>query len=269
MGFRQPLAFAVLIVAAVPLAMALSASPAPQQQTAAASGASAATPASASSVQAAASAKADAAAFKKLKAVKTKPGDAKAGKAKVVSCAACHGNDGNSTIAQYPKLSGESEQYIATQLMRFKSGVRKNAIMNGMAAALTPQEMQDIGAYYNQQKRSPGAADKDLVKTGSTLYREGDASRKVPACMACHGPDGAGNPAWRVPDIAGQHAKYVEEQLLAWHNGTTWGSDAHAQIMPTIAGRLTKKDISAVASYVQGLHAAPAPKSSAAQDVID
>jgi cytochrome c553 len=87
--------------------------------------------------------------------------------------------------------------------------------------------------------------------------------------MACHGPDGAGNPGWRVPNIGGQHADYVQTQLKAWHDGTTWGSDAHAGIMPAISQHLTEQDISAVSSYVEGLHPAPAPKAAAKGDAID
>jgi cytochrome c553 len=87
--------------------------------------------------------------------------------------------------------------------------------------------------------------------------------------MACHGPDGAGNPGWRVPNIGGQHADYIQAQLKAWHDGTTWGSDAHAKIMPAIAQHLTEQDITAVSSYVEGLHEAPPPSAPAKPDAID
>jgi cytochrome c553 len=87
--------------------------------------------------------------------------------------------------------------------------------------------------------------------------------------MACHGPDGAGNPGWRVPNIAGQHADYVQTQLKAWHDGTSWGSDTHAGIMPSIARHLTEQDISAVSSYLEGLHAVPAPEATRRPNSID
>lgn len=251
MGFRRPLAFTVLIAAATPLALAVT----PQSSEAPAPASTAAAPAPAPSPEDAA--KAAQAAFAKLKATPTKPGDATAGQAKAAACGACHGMDGNSSDAQYPKLADQSEQYIVTQLMRFKSGVRDNVIMAGMAAPLSPQDMHDLGAFFAQQKLVPGVADEALAKDGGKLYREGDAARGVPACMACHGPDGRGNPGWRVPQIAGQHADYVQAQLKAWHDGATWGSDAHAQVMPTIAKRLTAEEITAVSSYVEGLHTAP------------
>lgn len=265
MGFRRPLAFIVLTAAIAPCAVAMAAAPATSAATPAASAAPAAS-APATPVDAAKAAEAE---FTKLEAVATQPGDATAGKTKAVACGACHGADGNSSDAQYPKLAAQSEQYIVTQLMRFKSGVRVNAIMAGMAASLSPQDMHDIGAYFSEQKRLPGVADEKLASDGEKLYREGDASRGVPACMACHGPDGAGNPGWRVPNIGGQHAAYVQAQLQAWHDGTSWGSDAHAKIMPTISQRLTKQDISAVSSYVEGLHAAPPTAQAAMTGNID
>ena len=182
------------------------------------------------------------------------PGDVKAGQAKAAVCGACHGMDGNSTDSQYPKLAGQNEEYIVRQLHNFKSGKRQNAIMMGMASPLSDQDMANVGAYFMSQQVHPGVADQSLVKTGGKLYREGDASRGIPACMACHGPDGRGNPGAAYPQLAGQHAKYLLKTLTAWHDGTTWGSDAHAKIMPMIAKRLTSKDITALSSYLEGLH---------------
>jgi cytochrome c553 len=254
MGFRRSLAVLVTLAATAPIAAALAAAPAAPAS---------APPATASSAAPAApvdAAKAAQAEFAKLEATATKPGDADTGKTKAIACGACHGATGNSTDAQYPKLAAQNPEYIVTQLMRFKSGVRQNAIMSGMAATLSPQDMHDIAAYFSGQTRTSGVADDKLVSAGKKLYDQGDASKGVPACMACHGPDGAGNPGWRVPNIAGQHTQYIAAQLKAWHDGTTWGSDAHAGIMPTIASHLTEEDITAVSSYVEGLHAAPAPK---------
>jgi cytochrome c553 len=183
-----------------------------------------------------------------------KPGDATAGQGKAAVCGACHGVDGNSTDAQYPKLAGQSEEYIALQLADFKSGVRQNPIMMGMAAPLSEQDMRDLGAYFATQKAIPGVADEALVAHGQTLFREGDAARGIPACMACHSPDGRGNPGAMYPHLAGQHAQYVEATLKAWHDGTVWGTSVHAQIMPTIAKKLDAQDIAALSSYIEGLH---------------
>lgn len=181
-------------------------------------------------------------------------GDAKAGQAKAAVCGACHGMDGNSTDPQYPKLAGQNEPYIVRQLTDFKNGTRQNPIMMGFAAALSPQDMHDVGAYFATQHSRPGVADEALVKQGKKLFREGDASRDIPACMSCHGPDGHGNPGAVYPQIASQHADYIQTTLKAWHDGTTWGKSAHAEIMPAIAERLDSKDIAALSSYLEGLH---------------
>jgi len=186
----------------------------------------------------------------------TKPGDATAGQAKAAVCGACHGMDGNSADAQYPKLAGQSEQYIVRQLTSFKAGKRQNPIMMGMAAPLSTQDMHDVGAYFSSKTALPGVADQALVEHGQTLFRQGDSTRGIPACMACHSIDGRGNPGAMYPQLTSQHAQYIEATLKSWHDGTTWGDDAHAQIMPAIAKQLTPDDIAALASYIEGLHSA-------------
>jgi cytochrome c553 len=185
-----------------------------------------------------------------------KPGDVTAGQAKAAVCGACHGIDGNSSDPQYPKLAGQGEAYIAHQLASFKAGKRQNPIMLGMATPLSPQDMQNVGAYFATKTSLPGVADQALVEHGQTLFREGDATRGIPACMACHSMDGRGNPGAMYPQLAGQHAQYIQATLKAWHDGTVWGTDAHSQIMPAIAQKLDANDIAALASYVEGLHSA-------------
>lgn len=191
----------------------------------------------------------------KMTAAGALTGDPKLGASKVAVCSACHGPNGNSTVAQYPKLAGQNETYIVTELSQFDDGARQNPIMHGFASQLTNKDMHDIGAYYAEQKTSPGIADQTQVKVGQKIYREGDAKAGVPACMACHGPDGAGNPGAGYPHLAGQHAQYIVKVLSGWHDGDVWGKSAHQQIMPDIAHKLSPKDIEAVANYIQGLHA--------------
>jgi Cytochrome c553 len=199
-----------------------------------------------------------AAAAPAAEAAAAKPGDATAGQAKAAACGACHGMDGNSTDPQYPKLAGQSEQYIVHQLENFKSGKRQNPIMLGMATPLSEQDMHDIGAYFASKTALPGVADQALVEHGQQLFREGDVKRGIPACMACHSIDGRGNPGAMYPQLESQHAQYVQATLKAWHDGTSWGTDAHSQIMPAIAQKLSTDDIAALASYVEGLHPATA-----------
>ncbi|MHB1271928.1 MAG: c-type cytochrome [Rhodanobacter sp.] len=193
-----------------------------------------------------------------------KPGNAVAGQAKAAVCGACHGVDGNSAVAQFPKLAGQSEDYIVRQLNNFKDGKRQNPIMLGMATPLSEQDMHDIGAYFASKASLPGIADQALVAHGEKLFRKGDAASGVPACMACHSIDGRGNPGAAYPQLAGQHAQYIEATLKAWHDGTTWGKGAQARIMPSIARKLDAGDIAALASYIEGLHSTDTSPAAAA-----
>jgi cytochrome c553 len=195
------------------------------------------------------------------------PGDAKAGATKAAACAACHGADGNSADPQYPKLAGQQERYIARQLALFKTGERENPIMMGFAAPLTPQDMRDLGAHFAAQKSVPGVADETPIsegpnagrkfyQPGETLWRTGDAARGVPACMACHGAAGHGNPGPPFPSIAGQHAGYTTQQLEKFRAGTVLGKGANANaIMAGVAKYLTDEEIRSLATYIEGLHA--------------
>ena len=148
--------------------------------------------------------------------------NADAGKAKSAACAGCHGADGNSAVPSFPKLAGQPAGYIAQQLADFKSGTRVDPTMKGMVAGLSEHDMLDLGAYYAAQSGSVGEislAQEAAARAGEALYRGGDAQFSVTACMACHGPEGKGI-APNYPRLSGQHATYIETQLLAfkkWH----------------------------------------------------
>lgn len=190
-------------------------------------------------------------------------GDAKAGESKAAACGACHGMDGNSADKQYPKLAGQNEAFIARQLTLFKTSKRQNPIMMGFASQLSDQDMHDVGAYFATKRSLPGVADEKLLDRGQSLYRGGDVALGVPACMACHGPDGRGMAGAGYPQLGGQWADYVQAKLKDWKAGTTWGDDTNAKIMPEIAKRLGDQDIAALASYVEGLHTADAAATAA------
>lgn len=178
-------------------------------------------------------------------------GDAAAGKAKSATCAACHNADGNSAITQYPKLAGQSADYLLKQLQDYKSGARANPIMLGMVAPLSPQDMEDLAAYFASQQVARSAADKALAPQGEALFRGGNLSSGVSACAACHGAVGAGNPAAKFPSVAGQHAEYLETQLKAFR-AMERSNDA-GQMMRNIAAKMTDPEIKSVSSYIQGL----------------
>lgn len=183
------------------------------------------------------------------------PGDPVAGEAKAAVCGACHGIDGNAADPQYPKLAGQHERYIARQLALFKTGARENPIMLGFSAALSEQDMRDLGAFYASKAVAPGVADEKLYPRGEQIYRGGDRASGTPACMACHGPAGSGNPGARYPALAGQHANYTRAQLQKFRDGMVWGRDTEANVvMSGAAAYLSDGDIEALSTYLEGLH---------------
>lgn len=185
-------------------------------------------------------------------------GDPEAGKQKSVTCSACHGANGNSAVAQFPKLAGLGEKYLFEQMKHFRSGLRYAAAMAGQVDNKSDQDLADIAAYYTSLPRSVEKADPDLVDTGRRIYRAGIAERNVAACIACHGPRGGGNGPAGFPAIGGQHAQYVEAQLKAYRLG--YESDegrvtgGETMIMRSNAFGLTDIEIEALASYISGLN---------------
>lgn len=178
-------------------------------------------------------------------------GDPQAGQEKAAACAACHGADGNSASAEWPKLAGQHASYLEKQLLEYQDGTRANAVMQGMAASLGEEDIADLAAYYAGQSVAFGVADPDLVEMGETLYRGGDPERGITACSACHGPAGRGNMAARFPFLAGQHAEYTTAQLRMFRAGER-GNDPNGMMQGAVAN-LTDAQIEAVASYIQGL----------------
>lgn len=200
---------------------------------------------------------------------KTRWGDATAGQAKAGACAACHGVDGNPSDPQYPRIAGMPERYVAQQLALFKAGVRTSgmaAVMVPMAMPLSAQDMRDVGAYFAQQKAGAGVADDSVIasgpykgmkfyQVGQNLFRGGDPARGIPACMACHGPAGTGNPGPAFPHIGGQQSAYVVQRLQEYRTGTTAEQDHHLfDMMATVAKNLSDDEIQSLGSYLQGLH---------------
>jgi len=171
-------------------------------------------------------------------------------------CAACHAADGNSQIGVNPKLAGQIPEYLYKQLANYKAAAgkkaeRDNPVMAGMVASLSPEDMRNLAVYFAGQAAKPGAAkSKDLVALGQRIYRGGISSEGIAACASCHGPNGAGMPA-QYPRVSGQHAEYIEAQLKAFRSGAR-ANDAGAS-MRGVAGRLSDREIEAVADYVAGL----------------
>lgn len=171
------------------------------------------------------------------------------GAEKAATCMACHVADGTRGQPANPILQGQHAEYIVKQLTEFKAGKRVNAIMSGMAATLTPEDMANVAAFYNSKPAVTGAArNKDTVALGEKIYRGGIAAKQVPACAGCHNPTGAGIPA-QYPRLGGQHADYTEAQLTTFRSGARGNSTQ----MMAIAARMSDKEIKAVSDYIAGL----------------
>ncbi len=185
-------------------------------------------------------------------------GDAAAGEARAITCAACHGTEGNSVNPLWPNIAGQHATYTVETLRAFREGDRQDPVMTGQAMLLSEEDIDNLAVYF---EGLPGAAqsvaDPGSVDRGAALYRGGDAENGVAACIACHGPGGRGNAAAGYPALNGQHAAYTAKQLQDYASGAR-ESDGATEIMRSIASRLSQDDIDALASYLQGLHERPA-----------
>jgi len=192
-------------------------------------------------------------------------GSADTGKAKAVTCTACHGPEGISSTGLWPNLAGQNAPYSLAQLKAFKASMsadhsqsgpamsRMNPLMSSQAMLLSDQDMADLAVYYESLPVAAQAvADASLVTRGEALYQGGNKESGAAACLACHGPSGRGNPAAKYPALQGQHAAYTVKQLQDYASGER-ATDGKTRIMRDIAVRLSNEDIEAVASYIQGL----------------
>ena len=178
-------------------------------------------------------------------------GDAALGAQKAAVCAACHGMTGSSVNPEWPSLAGQPAAYIVAQLRQFQQGSRVNPLMTPMAAPLAEGDMADLAAHFSQQAPAGLEADPSNWKLGEKLFRGGDAARGIPACIACHGPQGRGNAPAGFPALRAQQSLYAYNQLRAFAAGTR--TSIGNPIMRDIASRLTDEEMRALASYTQGL----------------
>ena len=187
-------------------------------------------------------------------------GNAEAGAAKAATCLACHGVNGNSSNPEWPNLAGQNAAYIAEQLSMFRKSHRQNELMGPMSLTLTDEDVLDIAAYYASLTPTGLETDTGDWKAGEALYKAGDRNRNIPACKACHGPVGRGNPGAGYPQVRAQHAVYTVKQLNAYAGEQRY-TDVEGKVMKsrnghmmvTIAKRLTAEDMQNLASYIQGM----------------
>ncbi|WP_296237919.1 c-type cytochrome [Psychrobacter sp. UBA5136] len=184
-------------------------------------------------------------------------------------CAACHGVDGVSPVPAQPNLGGQNVKYLYKQLVNFKSGYRKNGIMQSQVANLSQQDLANVAGYYASQKPWGVAFGNPATTQEATkLFLGGDKSRGVIACAGCHGPDAAGNVWAAFPRLGGQHAEYIATQLKLFRAaGRADDVDSEEQkrvndaekegekgMMQTVASKLSDRDIRILADYVSAVH---------------
>lgn len=164
-------------------------------------------------------------------------------------CSLCHGKGGESASAVCPRLAGQHAEYIARQLADFKSGKRKSETMKPQAEPLTSDKMATLGAYFEKRKATGRRAqDGELLAVGRYIFEHGNRFAGLPACTSCHGPKGLGTP--QLPRLAGQHPRYVEDQLKQFNKRERTNDNA---IMHSVASKLTELETHAVAEYVATL----------------
>jgi cytochrome c553 len=193
-------------------------------------------------------------------ALNVEGGSAENGATKAAVCGACHGPNGNSANPEWPNLAGQSAVYLDNQLRLFKENVRNNPVMQPIVAPLTDEDFKDLAMYFAAQTPQGLEADPSYWKAGEALYKRGDKTHNIPACVACHGPIGRGNLAAGYPALRAQHSVYTVKQLNDYASDKRYPgaskdkpASPNANIMATIAKRLSPEQIRDVASYLQGM----------------
>ena len=181
-------------------------------------------------------------------------GDPAAGAQKAANCVACHGNDGNTTIADYPNIAGQNAKYLEIQMRQMRDGERVIPLMLGQLDAMSDQDLRDIAAHYASQPGKIGQASPENLEHGEQIYRGGILAKNVAACTACHAPNGNGNSLAGFPRIAGQPVSYTVAQLKAYREEERTSDEYVSGMMRDIAARMTDTEIEAVANYIQGLY---------------
>ena len=185
-------------------------------------------------------------------------GDAKAGSELVALCASCHGANGQSISSDWPNLAGQNQKYTYDQLKYFQNGSRQNVLMSSVIEylnTLTDEQLLGIAAFYESQSSNVGQAtnDEELLALGEKLYRAGDLGKGIPACTACHSPNGAGNIQAGFPKVSGQQKGYLESTLKEYRSQKR-DAGAYSLVMQSASANLTDRQIEALANYMHGLY---------------
>jgi len=183
----------------------------------------------------------------------------------LVKCIRCHGSNGTGRgTGAFPRLAGQSAEYLYSALQDYALGLRPSGIMQPIAADLTEEEMRTLAAYYAGIEDAPSAdpqlsADREVLRRGEAIAAEGISDQGIPACANCHGPTTAPrNP--RYPSLSGQYASYIAQQLRLWKQDAR-GNTEYSRIMAAAVRNLDEEDIEAVSLYYERLQTmAPDPE---------
>jgi len=173
--------------------------------------------------------------------------------ARVQGCVTCHGHEGQGTKSGYfPRIAGKPAGYLYNQLVAFRDGTRKYAPMNYLVAYLPDKYLKEMAEHYAKLRpafapKEPTTASEATIARGKALVTAGDASKQLPACVACHG-NGLTGMEPGVPGLVGLRPAYIVAQLTRWRVGERVAADPDC--MKRIATRLSEGDVTAVAAYM-------------------
>lgn len=164
-------------------------------------------------------------------------------------CALCHGAEGESASAVYPRLAAQHPDYLSKQLRDFRDGNRKSDTMGSMASDLKDDDILGLAAFFGSRKAAVRqSGDADLAAVGKFIFQRGNSYTGVPACASCHGANGHGTQL--LPRLAGQHPAYVEVQLKEFNKRARTNDNS---VMHSVASKLTELEAKAVSVFIGGL----------------
>ena len=172
----------------------------------------------------------------------------------VAPCAACHGDDGNATIQEYPNLAGQGSKFLVHQMQLMRDVERDVPLMAGQLANYDDDQLQQIADYYAGLPGRIGQASPEQLALGEQIYRGGILEKNVAACTACHAPNGNGNLLAGFPRLSGQPKDYMVLTLKAYREGQRDSDENKGGMMRDIAANLTDTEIHALANYISGLY---------------
>ena len=164
-------------------------------------------------------------------------------------CGACHGAKGQNATPEFPKLAGQTYDYLVKQIKNFQSGLRRGIIMSAQLKGVSEPDVLALAKYFSNQRLTPSPPQDEAPDTsGQKIYAEGVADVGMPPCATCHGPLAHGK--LEVPRLAGQHADYLAAQLIRFCDERMPAGQTSRHPPPI---RLTEDEIDSVSDYLASL----------------